>query len=76
MTARSGLTLARMGGSRVRAVRVLPDVACMRCIWCFSFDYHQKCPRIHFICKVTLVYGVRKNFFPYVSTVIAIKPTL
>jgi hypothetical protein len=36
--------MVRVGGSRMRAVLVLPDVTCMRCRWCFFFDYHQKQP--------------------------------
>ncbi len=36
-----------------RAVLVLPDVACLSGLWCFSFDYHHKRPRTHCMYQVT-----------------------
>ena len=35
------------------AVLGFPGVVCMRCLWYFSSDYHQKWPRTHITCKVT-----------------------
>src|SRR6266571_713320 len=65
MTVLSGPTCARVSGSRVRAVRVFPGVVCMRCIWYFSFNYHQKWARIHNACKVT---GVRQYDYAYLMS--------
>src|SRR6266511_2939956 len=52
---RPGQHRARVGGCRVRAVRALPDVACMSCIWYFSSDYHQKRTRTGFMSQMTVI---------------------
>ena len=35
-------------------VLVFSDVAYIRCIWCFSSDYHQKWPRTGFMSQMTV----------------------